>query len=99
MRRWRGLNLGSLHVNVSVIQFRSIQSILTVFSKRIMGPTPVQAALINLYKSGFQKQGPKQTSIATFRVPAVYLRLALWAFLACWAQRKMSKLRGFNQAQ
>ena len=31
-----------------------------------------------------------------FRVPAAYLRLALWAFLAYWAQRKMSKLRVVN---
>ena len=31
-----------------------------------------------------------------FHVPAVYPRLALWAFLAYWAQRKMSKLRVFK---
>ena len=30
------------------------------------------------------------------RVPAVYLRLAFWAFLAIWARRKMSKLRVLN---
>jgi len=29
----------------------------------------------------------------SLRVPAVYLRLAFWAFSASWAQRRMSKLR------
>jgi hypothetical protein len=28
----------------------------------------------------------------------VYLRLAIWAFLAYWAELKMNKLRGFNKA-
>ncbi len=31
-----------------------------------------------------------------FRVPAVHLQLAIWAFLAFGAQCKMSKLRGFS---
>ena len=40
--------------------------------------------------------GPPPLMLAVCRVPAVYLRLALWAFLAYWEQRKMSKLRGFS---